>query len=290
MRKIVFWNVEHISQNSVAIAERAAERVRAVTQGLIQQHARRAGRAAHRRLTRSMTMFPRTARYQLTREELHEIAAYRLRADAEERADRLRHKFELASDLVHSAPYVFYCEVNATHQDQQSPLIGNAAAGGPTLCYAYYQRGVSRRFSHCPITAQWYQGNQVNANRVPKGTLIMGGNGPVRVCFWHAPSGNNGAIVAQVYQGLIQGCAGAAFVLLGDLNAQPADLVANGVPQANIVSPGGPTRISGRCLDYAVTNVPQFFAACRPLHNGLESQAIKQRTGSDHMVMILEMH
>jgi hypothetical protein len=49
--------------------------------------------------------------------------------------------------------------------------------------------------------------------------------------------------------------------------------------------PGGGTRISGRALDYAVTNCSTFLHPCEPLYTGRENYDIKQRTGSDHMVM-----
>ena len=105
-----------------------------------------------------------------------------------------------------------------------------------------------------------------------------------------APSGNNGAIVAQMANGL--NASGRPFVLFGDLNAEPSDYEDELVAGVSILEPPGPTRISGRILDYAVTNVPNFFSGdypCRPLYSGKKNFEIKERTGSDHMVMVLQL-
>ena len=172
-------------------------------------------------------------------------------------------------------------------------MPGGAAAGGGTLCYAHYQGGVSTDFSHCPITDEWYVGAALPAMpRVPWGVVINGSRGraagqPVRFCFWHAPSGNNGAIVALMANGLHAG--GQPFVLFGDLNAKPSDYEIWLAAGVSILKPVGCTRISGRTLDYAVTNVPEFFNPCRPLYTGLENYLIKERTGSDHMVMVFDL-
>ena len=291
MKKMIFWNTEHLSPNALRIAERAVRRKEAAVEAAHHRASRTAGHGPTRAVTRSLAQAARRASFKghaLSREERLEAMQVSSLNATEAAAERLRNKFRLSGDLAVSAPHVFFCEVSATHPDARNPLLHGLAAGGATLCYAYYQTGASSAFTHCPMSNGWYAGPALPAlDRVPKSVTINGTGGPVRCCFWHAPSGNDGQIVATVFAGLVAG--GAPFVLFGDLNAQPDQLVAQGVPAPAIIHSGGPTRISGRCLDYAITNVPHQFKNCRPLYNGAENYLIKQKTGSDHMVMVLEL-
>jgi hypothetical protein len=303
MTKIVFWNVEHLSQAAVDIAAaavRAEERRANKYQAAIAAAASSGGsgygkitRATTRSATKSRASTASAASAAGGRFDRMESRAYHAVEQARSTAEKLKNKFELSQDLTISAPHVFFCEVLSSHPDAQSPLLGAAPAGGGTLCYTHYENGVSSAFTHCPITHGWYVGAPLPAamTRVPKGIIIHGTRGlaagqPVRFCFWHAPSGNNGQIVAQMANGLDVG--GPPFVLFGDLNAEPGDYAPWLRPGVHIMRPPGGTRISGRTLDYAITNRPAWFNQCRPLYTE-QQYPIKQRTGSDHMVMAFEI-
>ncbi len=292
--RIMFWNVEGISQNVVDKAAAAARRKELMARGFKKIAARHAGHSGGRAITRGAAEQVRLnlKSHGLSREARNEARAQNAAEAAERVAKQFRNKFQLSHDLPHSAPDVFFCEVVATHPNAQRSLPGPGAAGGATKCYAYYHGGASTMFAACPVTNGWYAGPAFGASdRVPKAVVLNpgGAGGPIRFCFWHAPSGNNGAIVAQMFIGLGGAAAGVApFVLFGDLNSEPNQLVNQGVPPNNIINPNCMTRISGRCLDYAVTNVPNRVRACRPL-NDAQYRDIKLRTGSDHMVMVLEV-
>jgi hypothetical protein len=279
--KIIFWNTEHLSPNALKIAEKAVRDKNRQRTTMLKQATRSHGPT--RAVTRSLVGRSAPNLPGLSREERREVRALAFLKAAAAQAEKLRNKSELSLDLPISAPRVFYCEVITDHPDHQSPFPGGVAVDPNTLCYAHYSNGVSTAFTDCPTTGGpgWYGGPAL-AGRVPKSVTL--GAPPVRFCFWHAPSGNNGAIVAQVYNGL--NAAGQPFVLFGDLNAEPHVVTLQGVPPLSILNPGGPTRISGRCLDYAITNVPlRFPNGCRPLYTGVEGYSIKERTGSDHMIM-----
>jgi hypothetical protein len=207
-----------------------------------------------------------------------------LRDDAAEEAQIKANKYKLAQDIIQSAPYACFCEVVDTHPDQRTSLLGAATTG--TLCYAHYQNRVSTAFAACPAGADaWIAPGDVPHGivRVPKGFVVAG----VRFCFWHAPSGNNGQVVADMFSGLI--ATGQPTVLFGDLNCEPSDLRARGIPDSQLLHPSTATRISGRCLDFAVTNVKSKFHGIRALNSAPKGYNIKTWTGSDHMVMILDM-
>ncbi|TQV87752.1 hypothetical protein [Aliikangiella coralliicola] len=290
MKKIIFWNIERLSPNQLFFSRAALKRARSAYTAAQKQAARKVGHEATRAVTRSSVKKKSMSKF-LSRESRNERRSFWFLKAEEDKAESMRNKYELSEDLPPSAHHAFYCEVGYNHGDRRSPRIGATAAGSSDLCYAYYANGASSAFTHCPITAGWCGAPPPAALgglvRVPKSVSVVGTAGPVRFCFWHAPSGNNGAIVAQVYNAL--NAHGAAFVLFGDLNAEPDDLIHQGVPGANILDPGGATRISGRCLDYAVTNVPNQFHGCRPLYNVRNPREIKIRTGSDHMPMVLEL-
>lgn len=296
MPKIIFWNIEHLSPLALDIAEaaaRAADKSKAAHLKAIAAAASSSGPGygkITKATTRSATRNVSTASAAGNKFERMEARAYVTSDDAEKLAQRLKYKHQLSEDLKHSAHHTFFSEVIASHPDARSPLLGAAAAGGGVLCYAQYAAGgVSTAFTNCPITDGWYVGAPLAMTRVPKGIVIAGTSGaakgqPVRFCFWHAPAGNGGQIVAQMANGLNAG--GQPFVLFGDMNAQPDDYAVWLHANVHIMRPPGGTRISGRAYDYAVTNCPEWLHDCRPLYTGSENYRIKERTGSDHMVMV----
>lgn len=307
MKSIIFWNVEHISQHALDIADRAATRERRTLETKAASAVRHAAHGPTPAIRRSHLMHGnyaveakirrkqqaertgranRAAQFANNRGLNAEIAAGSAMQTAESKARQLLKKFKLSQDLPTSANDVFFCEVVATHPDARSSQAGAAAPGGAVLCYARYSGGINAGFTHCPVTLGWCNA-PAQGTRVPKSVTITGHHGPVHFCFWHAPSGNNGTVVAQMYADLV--AHGAPFVLFGDLNTEPNQLITHHVPPVNILQPPAGTRISNRCLDYAVTNVPGYFHGVRALYPQANGWAIKQRTGSDHMVMILDM-
>jgi len=239
MNKIIFWNAEHLSPRAADIAEDAAGKLDLRIKAA-QTHAtswitrQKPTRATTRALTAKITKPG-------LRTERTEVNLYILLEETRKKAERLRNKLQLSEDLVHSAQHTFFCEVNADHPDARSPLVGGAAAGGATLCYAHYQGGVSTDFSNCPITDGWYVpgGAPIPAmSRVPRGVVINGSRGAaagqaVRFCFWHAPSGNDGTIVAQMANGLDAG--GHPFVLFW--RSQRGAVRLRGQPRRRCVHP-----------------------------------------------------
>lgn len=303
MIRIIFWNVEHISARAVEIAEEAAEAARQSRSGFLGRLAQRPVHETTRPVTRHGVATGQVKRsrgddapdkrYQLNRDERTELAREIQYQRATRTAELKQRKYLLSEDLPASRGHVFLSEVVSSHPAAQNPLPGHGAPGGQTLCYAHYRNGASMPFTICPYTQNWAGANHPilrqdghAAKRMPKAISITGRGGPIWFCFWHAPSGNNGQVVANAYADLA--ASGANFVLFGDLNAEPHQITGRGVPPGHILRPPGGTRISNRCLDYAVTNVPNAFNLVRPLYVSSGYQ-IKERTGSDHMVMVLEL-
>jgi hypothetical protein len=75
-------------------------------------------------------------------------------------------------------------------------------------------------------------------------------------------------------------------ILFGDLNTDPGQLLARGVPVNQIAAPVGPTRISGRTLDYALSNF-QPVLVYRAFDQAAPAREIKRRFGSDHAAMCM---
>ncbi|MBO9806462.1 hypothetical protein, partial [Xanthomonas phaseoli] len=288
--KIIFWNAEHLSPNAADIAERALRREKKSAERAKIMASKCKKDEPTRATTRRSIKDVMNAG---NRYERAEARAFKSLDVAAKKSARLRNKLLLSEDLTVSASRVFFCEVLIDHPDVRSPLLGGLPAGGATLCYAHYNGDLSSDFTNCAITDGWYVGPALPPMpRVPRGVLINVSRGvaagqAVRCCFWHAPSGNDGTIVAQMANGLH--AAGQPFVLFGDLNAEPKDYSATLAVGVVILEPPGGTRISGRILDYAITNQPDFFNSCRPLYSGDQNFKIKERTGSDHMVMVLDM-
>jgi hypothetical protein len=109
--------------------------------------------------------------------------------------------------------------------------------------------------------------------------------GGANLFFWHAPSGNGGEVVAAVWNS-INANYGGNNILFGDLNTNPGQLLAHGLPLAQIAAPVSPTRISGRTLDYALSHF-QPLLVYRAFDQAAPHWEIKWRFGSDHAAMCL---
>ena len=208
----------------------------------------------------------------------------------ERRAERARNQYVNKATLMDGImtmsnfPHVFLCEIVHTHVHADPPKPASGPNERP-LSYLYYANGVRTPLTNFPTAsgAGWYAGPALPATmRVPKAVVINN----VRFCFWHAPSGNSGRPVIDMFNGL--NIPGTRFVLFGDLNCDPEQLIARGLPVANIIAPLTATRISGRRLDYAITNVPELFErTCRQWSQYPKPIDILRSTGSDHSPMIL---
>jgi hypothetical protein len=315
MPKIIFWNIQRWSDRADQIADQAeanAERAEERRIGLAVSHhnmGRSTGPMTRGKIEKWSKASNSAERKKIGNRWVRaEIAAFVNRDRKSEKAALLGKKARLPLDLANSGHHVFFCEVQNSHPQAQSPLRGGDPAGN-ALCYAYYRcRGPGRNafstlFLPRQTTDQWYGGRNAftrdQMERVPRGVVINVESGnakgtPARFCFWHAPSRNNAsAIVVQMANRLNAG--GQPFVLFGDLNAEPHELLNHPnhqlAPGLSILNPGGPTHDGGKILDYVVTNVLGLFSGvlrCRSLHTA-ESDEIKSLVGSDHMAMILEL-
>lgn len=306
---ILFWNTQGGSERAMEIAEEERRKLQAAEnsyQSAIRRHAsdgptrpitRAAlrgqkarkpkgpvGKHTSRSGKRPQTVIQRVS--VMSRAEKAELLLMVQRQQAEKKFEQFRHKSLLLDGIMNLAefPHVFLCEITHTHPHADPPMPV-VAAGDRPLSYLYYANRARTALPDFPTAngAGWYVGPAPPAHyRVPKAVTIGG----VRFCFWHAPSGNNGQDVVAMYNGLA--AANAPFVLFGDLNCDPDQLVRHGMNAANIIPPTVATRISGRMLDYAVTNVPdRFKRTCRPWGAYASPWDILGQTGSDHSPMIL---
>lgn len=295
--KIGFWNVEHWSKNSLEIAQKAEAKAAMEEERLTGQITQRGSSGE---LTRAVTraqvigkirvkapepvvrVEPYSIPKPLSRDERREATALSAVQQARKIAQQTLRKFTLAQDMIFSTDQLFYCEVECDHPNAQS-----SKADGTTtphlLCYASYENKISSVLNYTTLWPASFNPDRVPLYRDIRGTSP--GSPPVRCYYWHAPSGNNGQIVAEAYAHL--NTLGTPFVLFGDLNAEPEQLINKGIPKNNIVAPDGPTRISGRTLDYAVTNVPKRIAIRK--YRDCPALDIKLLGGSDHAFMFLDL-
>lgn len=286
-KTIGFWNAEKLSNDVETIAQAAVDKATndlnalldnvkpgETTRALTRQKIKANGR--HHPYGKGQE-----SRTEKKERERRNICEKTLR----EQEIKLR-KVQVAQRSIGSYDEVFYCEVMYNHTDAQSPLYLGAAVTLNVNCYASYDRSqVSQDLTHIA----WPPNIQNNTTRFPAYRDLHGaGNGGVVRCyFWHAPSGSNGNIVVDVYQHLMT--LGAPFILFGDLNAEPAQIQGGPkVPIAHIVQ-AGPTRISGRTLDYAITNVPSRVRLRKQDGTTNNFASIKRQYGSDHAFMVLEL-
>ncbi len=290
MVKIVFWNTEGGTEAAPIKAKRSKRRYKAVRRSNQLSIERHAGESSDRRFTRSLTKRSRKRKAddmepspeeRLSKASSRELKNLRTELWAEQKRIAMRNKAILLETLpygVRKCDHVFFCEVVSNHLHAQSSIDGQIT---PMLkCYSYYNNGTSTPLSNDDLTGG-------PKTRIPKYVMIDG----TKFYFWHAPSGDGakkGKVVANVFRILCD--FNEPFVLFGDLNADPEQLVQQGLDWDNIIPPEykGGTRISGRTLDYAITNAPREGAICRRLFPFTVGFDIKIRTGSDHMPMVLE--
>ena len=287
--KIGFWNVEHWSNNALLKAEEAEEQatfaLERIQRGAVQRgHNTKPTRAVTRLQLRNDWKKHKFSG--LSRAEKSELNALKYAKGKLRIAQQKVRKYTYARDMVYSCDHLFYCEVESSHTDAQSSSA-NGIISPHLLCYAYYHDKVSTALNHY---AHW-PAPIANLQRVPKYRDIAGSGqgGIVRCYFWHAPSGNNGTIVATAYNHLVglHNNLGTPFVLFGDINTEPTNLILKGIPAGNIVATDGGTRISTRILDFAITNVPNRISIRK--YQNCPAQSIKDQNGSDHAFMFLEI-
>lgn len=299
---ILFWNTEGGSERAQAKAEEERRKLDAVersAEATIRRHARAGatrpitraalrGRKAEMR-NRRPGLPKRTHQFKapiLSRAEKAELLLMAQRDRAAKARRQFRNKAALMEGIMNlrEFPHVFLCEIMHTHPHADAPKPVSGQDERPKS-YLYYASGARTALAQFPTAsgAGWFTGVIPAAKkRVPKAVVINN----VRFCFWHASSGNNGQEVVDMYNGLAG--AGQPFVLFGDLNCDPQQLINRGLPAGNIIEPLTATRISGRKLDYAVTNVPHRFKRhVRHWGQYPTPRDIKDQTGSDHSPMIL---
>ena len=200
-----------------------------------------------------------------------------------------RNKLETQTWLDNRGHPVFYCEVQQGFAGYTSSLRTAVAPGPATLCYK--ANGVAGLADPVgtPVPGTGIMGAgggpflTPGSSRIPKHVVVGG----VNLFFWHAPSGNSGQVVAAIWGWINANYPGAACILFGDLNAEPGQLMAHGVPAGDIVNSGAPTRISGRTLDYALSNQPGVTVN-RAFDAAVPHREIKTRFGSDHAAMRID--
>lgn len=313
MTRVYFWNAEHLSTRADVIAdERWADVERAEEAEMAQLvAAARRGRAGTPAVTRSMVrggsggpirssyIFgakalaashpyarpdDRDIERQLDREIQHRRRANRL----EYRAEVGRRKCETQDWLETRSEKVFYCEVQQAFAGSTSSLRDASVAGAETLCYWTNIVGGLDEPAGFPAAGPGVPGPPGGPHLVRGGERIprrADGGGGVNLFFWHAPSGNSGEVVAAVWN-FIKATYAGQNILFGDLNCDPGQLAGVGVPQDEMATPAGATRISGRTLDYALADFAGVSVS-RAFDYAAPHASIKSRFGSDHAAMQL---
>jgi hypothetical protein len=305
MPRVYFWNAEHLSTNAEVLAEQRQARIERVGLSHTAQLRYEAskGVVASRSITRSMVhagagvskpkhglpyakkIYSKDPSEQ--RQIEREMRRVREVEQLEYKAEVSRRKVETQSWLE-SQPYpVFYCEVQQSFPGNTSSLRNAIAAGGATLCYWTDIAGGLAEPAGFPAAGAGVPGPPGGPHlalgnaRIPK----LAVDGGVNLFFWHAPSGNNGQVVAAMWNFINANYVG-NNILFGDLNTNPGQLLTQGVPLGQIAAPVGPTRISGRILDYALSNFGPVLVS-RAFDQAAQHRQIKRRFGSDHAAMCM---
>jgi hypothetical protein len=295
--QIYFWNAEHLSTNAEVIADRSAAREAKARLDRLKQAASKRS-VATPPITRSMTRVdlkkrvtkgaptrlpPSNLERAVRRQMETELSLLRKIRKFEYLATVSRRKVETQTWLNSRADPKFYCEVQQAFPGITSSLRNAVAPGAQTLCYLTNVGGGLAEPANFPgvgagVGPPGGPHLTIGSSRIPK----VGVHGGANLFFWHAPSGNNGQVIAAAWAFINANYVG-HNILFGDLNADPGQVVAHGVPLGEVFAPPEPTRISGRTLDYALSNQP--VAVVRAFDAGTPYWDIKKRFGSDHAAM-----
>ncbi len=252
---IAFWNTQHLSKNTAEIEAECARQLETERAGSRERTARRK-HFDSRPVTRSRYKQYKTDRGQKKqtgpagvrkpdryhRAERGQMDDMIARERAEELRRRYHNKLAYAEELPREYNYVFYSEVMRSYPHWQNPLVGVAPTAN-TLGYYFAKKSTAKPLGLSPITAADVS---KPISRYPKGVAIDG----VLFFFWHAKAKQSYAdVVAEVYFALVAKHPGSTIVLFGDLNAPPPNVVAQGVPMANILRCGFATHRGGKELD-----------------------------------------
>jgi hypothetical protein len=304
MPRVYFWNAEHLSTNADVLAQTKQARLERYGLDLDVLYAAEArkGSAASSSVTRSMVKGggiskassspyarPEPKKYsddpQIQRQTEREVRRLR-EVEALERAAGISQRKVDTQNWLESQPDpVFYCEVQSGFAGNTSSLRDAIAPGGGTLCYWTNIAGGIAEPPGFPAAGTGVAGPPAGPHliaggaRIPKVAVAGGAN----LFFWHAPSGNTGEVVAAMWNFIKANYAG-NNILFGDLNTNPGQLMAHGVPLGEIAAPVSPTRISGRTLDYALADFGPVLVF-RAFDQATPYFRIKRRFGSDHAAM-----
>lgn len=317
MPQIYFWNAQHLTTNAEALAhERELAELQA-KQSETEQIAN--SKVAIQRITRQLTRVSNTggrggkpamkaaaAKKAAVAKRVSEIAARLERPERNQLAKELsmkdkigrleakarvaRSKVETEQFLSNRGAPVFYCEVQQAYVGMTSSLRDGVAAGDRTLCYL--KVNAPGAFVE-PLNFPGHGAGggvlgppggphlTLASHRIPRTVPFNG----VNLFFWHAPSPNNGEVVAAVWAFLKTQYPANTCILFGDFNAEPGQVQAGGVPAGEIVIPtGGKTHAGGKTLDYALSTVPNVSVS-RAFGPRSSNDDICRDFGSDHAAM-----
>lgn len=298
--RIVFWNTQQLSVKLAREANKRLERLENERQGLRNRTARKKGRDS-KPLTRGKRTAIRSSKkkrplgiqksskiHVALRSESSQARDMDRLEDAQREANTFKNKLKYSQALRRDNKHAFYCEVIYNYPGWSTSMTPGATINGSTRCYFYSEDNTHKSLNLCPISDGNIPVPRNFINRYPKGILI----GDIYFFLWHAPSPNNGAIVEEIFTSLSTSAwlTGKNFILLGDLNCEPHNVIARGIPSHMVLRANKPTHQCGKELDYAITNVPMRFKGknCRKLWD-VSAADIKEKTGSDHAPMILRM-
>lgn len=317
MPQIYFWNAQHLTTNAEALAHERELAETQAKQSEIEQIAN--SKVATPRITRQMMHSRNTggrggkpakkaaaAKKAAVMKRVDEVAANLDRPERiqlaialsmKEKINRLEAKARVARSKVETEQFlsnqgvpVFYCEVQQAYVGMTSSLRDVVPPGNHTLCYL--KVNAPGAFVE-PLNFPGHGAGggvlgppggphlTLASHRIPRTVLFNG----VNLFFWHAPSPNNGQVVAAVWAFLKAQYPANTCILFGDFNAEPGEVHAGGAPLGEIVVPtGGKTHDKGKILDYALSTVPNVSVsrAFRPRSPGDD---ICRDFGSDHAAM-----
>lgn len=305
MPRVYFWNAEHLSTHADVLAERRQaliERAGLTQTAQIRREASK-GVVISPAVTRSMVRAgsgiskPKSAQPYARKVYSNDPVVQR-QAEREVRrvkeVEQLEYRARVSSRKVDTQDWldnqghpVFYCEVQQGFAGNTSSLRNAVAPGAGILCYWTNVAGGLAEPAGFPAVGTGVAGPPGGPHLAPGNARIpkLAVHGGVNLFFWHAPSGNNGQVVVAMWNFINAHHAG-NNILFGDLNTDPGQLLAQGVPLNQICAPVGSTRISGRTLDYALSNFQPVLVS-RAFDQAVPYWKIKRHFGSDHAAMCL---